>query len=199
MNIIQKPCGAGNWHLGRIANISAIVIHVMDGFLTGTDTLFSQSPEHREGALHGIASSAHYGISQTGEIHQYVQDRDTAYHAGHVAAPTWKPVADRFDFEAKMYTGINPNAFSIGIEHSGTGTREFAVKLGLSFEWPIAMLNASAELLASLCRAHKIPIDRDHIVGHHEIYEHKLCPGPAPLDRLVKMAQEIYAQHARVL
>jgi N-acetylmuramoyl-L-alanine amidase len=193
MVIIPKPCAAGNFRAGRTGNqsVSAIVIHVMDGFLAGTDALFNQSPAERQGAQQNHASSAHYGISQTGIVHQYVQDADTAFHAGNVSDPSWSRIKNDWNPTSKKYSGPNPNAFTIGIEHEGTGTEALAAKLKLAFEWPDPMVQASAALVAQLCKTHSIPIDRDHIVGHHEIFAPKTCPGPAPMDRIVSLALSI--------
>src|SRR5882672_6185511 len=128
MAIIPKPCGVGNWRAGRSGNlpVSAIVIHVMDGFLAGTDALFNQRPAQPQGAQKDHASSAHYGIGQTGVIHQYVKDADTAFHAGNVSDPSWSRLTSGWDQTLRKYTGPNPNAFTIGIEHEGTGTQAMA-------------------------------------------------------------------------
>lgn len=204
MTVTQKPCAEGNWHAGRqfhgpFNRIMGIVVHVMDGHLgngnTGTDELFNTVPAARAGALKGFASSAHYGISQNGEVHQYVKDEDTAYHAGRVRDPSWSLIASYWAKGA--YNGVNPNVFTIGIEHEGSADPAFAEKLGLSFTWPPEMMKASSELIAALCAAYRIPIDRDHIVGHHEIYEAKPCPGDLRIvDLLVQMAaQEFRSKH----
>jgi N-acetylmuramoyl-L-alanine amidase len=188
MTIIQKPCASGNWRKGRVGSaIQGIVIHVMDGYLAGTDAMFNQQPAARAGKQKGHPSSAHYGISQAGEIHQYVKDEDTAYHAGNVKNPVWPLI-----LPGGKYHGQNPNAFSIGIEHEGSADAAFAAKLKLAFEWPAAMMQASAELIASLCAKHNIRIARSNIAGHHEIYKPKPCPGDlAIVDKLVAMAAEI--------
>ena len=54
----------------------AIVIHIMEGTLKGTDAWFKNEES-------GV--SAHYGIGKQGEIHQYVGKSDTAWHAGRLA------------------------------------------------------------------------------------------------------------------
>lgn len=193
MNIIDKPCGAGNWRTGRgNQKVQLIVIHVMDGYLTGTDGLFATPPDQRKGALRGFASAAHYGIGQKGEVHRYVKDEDTAYHAGRVASPKVAVLAKSWDAKAGKYSGVNPNSISVGIEHEGTGDAAFAKKLKLSFEWPDAMMQASAELIATLCAKFALSIDRQHVVGHHEIFANKTCPGPLSIvDKLVAMASAV--------
>lgn len=161
-------CAAENFMTGRrTKTVTAIVIHLMDGSLTGTDQWFKVPPKDR--GLSGMASSAHYGIGKDGTLHQYVLEKDTAYHAGRVDMPTW----------AKALEG-NPNFTTIGIEHEGRPADE----------WPETMVLASAELVADIATRHAIPIDREHIVGHREIYSKKSCPGPhCPLDRIVHLAK----------
>lgn len=186
-----QPVGVGNFHIGRQALISAIVIHVMDGTLKGTSALFSQRPDQRNGAQHSHASSAHYGISQSGFIVHWVSEEDTAYHAGNVQEPTWVRIKDEWSKSSHRFSGLNPNAYTIGIEHEGTGSEELAKRLYLSYAWPDAMVEASAALIAQICRKHMIPMTREFIVGHNEIFSGKTCPGPAPMDRLVQRAKEI--------
>lgn len=139
----------------------AVVVHLMAGSLRGTDAWFRNRASR---------VSAHYGVGHGGDVHQYVHESDTAWHAGRVYRPTWKGVR----------RGTNPNRYTIGIEHEGH----------LADAWPEAMMEASARLIADICSRWAIPIDRDHIVGHREIYARKACPGDrVDLDRLVAMAR----------
>jgi N-acetyl-anhydromuramyl-L-alanine amidase AmpD len=131
----------------------AIVIHIMEGTLKGTDSWFGSSISQ---------VSAHYGIGVGGEVHQYVEESDTAWHAGRIHDPTWSLIKKTAD---GMY--INPNFYTIGIEHEGDAESE----------WTEAMYNTSAELIRGICQRWSIPADRLHIIGHHEIYSLKTCPG----------------------
>ncbi len=164
MTIIQKPAAPKNWREGRPCPIAGIVIHVMDGTEAGTDAWFDDPEAH---------VSAHYGVSRAGEIHQYVQEKDEAFHAGVVDRPTWPMLTEMAPF--------NPNGWTIGVEHEGTATEE----------WTDEQYAASAELVADICARHLIPIDRAHIAGHHEIRFAKSCPGLGDVDRIVRMAQEV--------
>jgi N-acetyl-anhydromuramyl-L-alanine amidase AmpD len=140
----------------------AIVIHVMEGTLAGTDSWFV-SPTSQV--------SAHYGIGKSGEVHQYVAESDAAWHAGRVWGSTWNRRRD----------GVNPNLYTVGIEHEGTADSD----------WPDAMIEASATLVREIAHRWSIPIDRDHVIGHREIYAHKTCPGSkADLDRIVSLARD---------
>jgi len=141
----------------------AVVIHIMEGSLASADSWF-QAPESQV--------SAHYGIGKDGTIHQYVGETDTAFHAGRVWKPEWSSIK----------TGVNPNLYTIGIEHEGKGESL----------WPEAMYRASATLIADVCTRWSIPIDRDHIVGHREIYGRKTCPNHVvDFNRLIALARTV--------
>ncbi len=165
MNIIQIP--SPNILKGRKGNKpEAIVIHVMEGSLSGTDSWF-KNPASKV--------SAHYGIGKNGEVHQYVQEADTAWHAGRVHAPSWRIIKTAGN---GLY--VNPNYYTIGIEHEGNETSE----------WTDAMYAADAELIKAIATRWGIPIDRDHIIGHHEIYSIKTCPGfKVDMDKIVAMCR----------
>jgi N-acetylmuramoyl-L-alanine amidase-like protein len=89
-------------------------------------------------------SSAHYTVSKQGAVGQSVKEEDIAWHAG-----WWKT-----------------NKASIGIEHAGYVNNP---------SWFTEdMYRASARLSAYLSKRYKIPLDRKHIIGHHEVPG---CPG----------------------
>lgn len=160
--IIKDQRIPGNHTKGRSRPIDMIVVHVMEGTMAGTLAWF-RNPE--------AEASAHYGISRSGEIVQYVRDADTAWHAGRVDRPTAPQVIER--------PGVNPNSYSIGIENEGTGK-----------EPPTeAQVRANVELIRWLCSRYAIPISRRHIVGHREIYAGKACPGMIDVLELVARAQ----------
>lgn len=143
-------CAKTNFHVGRgIYKPKAIVIHLAAGSLGGTDAWFLNPAS---------TVSAHYCIGTSGTVHQYVKDSDTAYHTGVIHNPTWPAIIK----------GINPNIYTIGIEHEGE----------LGDVWPEEQLQASIAITAGLCKEFSIPIDALHIIGHHEIYDGHACPGP---------------------
>lgn len=143
-----------------------IVIHIMAGTLAGTDSWFG-SPKSKV--------SAHYGIGKKGETHQYVSEGDTAWHAGRVSNPSFK-----------LYKkDVNPNLYTIGIEHEGED---------LSKEITAEQKAASAILIADICKRYNIPIDRDHIIGHYQVFDQKpFCPATdkSIIDDLVSTAKKI--------
>lgn len=163
MPITSRWIGSPNRTAGRKGyRPEAIVIHIMEGTLAGTDSWFKSTKSK---------VSAHYGIGRNGEVHQYVAEGDTAQHAGRTFNCTWK--GKRRD--------VNPNLNTIGIEHEGHANTD----------WSAKMYAASAELIADIANRWSIPMDRDHIVGHREIYGKKTCPGArVDLDHLIDLAQQ---------
>ena len=88
MTIKWLGANSNNFQVGRSGNkIDKVVLHWIVGKLAAADSTF-QNPER--------IASAHYGIGHT-EVHQYVREEDTAYHAGNLTV----------------------NRQSIGIEHEG--------------------------------------------------------------------------------
>lgn len=155
-------CPDANFHRGRPFGLQpeAIVIHVMDGTFAAGESVFRDPTTQK---------SAHYGISKMGEVHQYVDENDTAFHAGIVVNPSWPLLKPR----------VNPNFYTIGIEHEG---RPDDI-------WPEAQLSASVALIGQIAERWKIALDDLHVIRHHQIRASKTCPGnwlqiPAVLKRV---------------
>lgn len=163
MNVAPRGAAKGNFAVGRKGHrIEAIVIHLMAGSMEGTLSWF-RNPASKV--------SAHYGVSRKGEVVRYVNDEDTAYHAGTVDHPTAELVLAK--------PGVSPNLWSIGIEHEGTADQEPTA----------AQMVASAELVASLCARYSIPIDAKHIIPHRAIRASKTCPGKIDVLELITLAR----------
>lgn len=166
MDIIQKP--TANHYNGRFGyKPELIVIHVMDGTLAGTDSWFQTGS-----AAAGNPVSAHYGIGVHGEVHQYVAEENGAWHAGRILNPTFK-----------LFKGmnVNPNYYTIGIEHEGKADSV----------WSPEMKAASAAMIKAVCARWNIPIDRDHVIGHYQVFSGKPnCPAvnKGIIDELVALA-----------
>jgi N-acetylmuramoyl-L-alanine amidase len=143
-------CPESNFRKGRPLGFrpEAIVIHIMDGSFSAGESVFLGE---------GTQKSAHYGISKEGVIHQYVDENNTAFHAGIVVNPTWE----------LLKPGINPNFYTVGIEHEG---RPDDI-------WPDTQLTASAGLIGEIVARWNIPVDLQHLPRHHQIRANKTCPG----------------------
>jgi len=134
----MKQIPSPNFWKGHQKRI-AVVLHVSVGTIESIDSWFSTSQSQ---------VSAHYGISKTGEVHQYVSEKNSAWAVGVVKKPSWK-----------LIKNTNPNWYTISIEHEGYQTTI----------WTEAMKKASTELVRGICERNNIPITRDNIIGHYEI------------------------------
>jgi hypothetical protein len=170
MNIIRKPCALENFRSERQGfQVEAVVIHIVDGGIAGCDATFASSSLT-------LRRSAHYCVAKNGNIHQYVDEQDTAFHAGRIQQPTWTGLKKKPDGGL-----INPNLYTIGIEHEGRATDE----------WMDTQYNASAELLADISRRYPplATLNRKNVVMHREIFSGKTCPGfKVSLEELINRA-----------
>jgi N-acetylmuramoyl-L-alanine amidase len=155
-------CHPANFRKGRPAGVvpDAVVIHVIVGSLRTADAWFNDARAQ---------VSAHYAVGKDGTVHQYVEEFDTAFHAGTVERATWK----------LLRAGVNPNAHTIGIEHEGfEGTA-----------WTPGMYAATAELVRAAAARWGFPVDDQHVVAHRDIRATKTCPGRvADLARIIAEA-----------
>lgn len=87
----------------------------------------------------GHRASAHYIVRGDGHVEQMVRELDVAFHANNRSM----------------------NERSVGIEHVGFVDRPR--------DFTGAMYAASARLAADVCRRYDIPVDRRHLIGHHEV------------------------------
>ena len=162
-------CAERNFRRGRPAHLAveAIVIHIIDGSQAGADATFLDNTLSNP-------RSAHYSVGRDGAIHQYVQESDTAFHAGVVVNPTW--AAMKKDSSGAY---VNPNFYTIGIEHDGRADDE----------WTDAMYAASSALIHAIAARypeHLGQLDRNNVVMHREIRANKTCPGfKVDMNRLI--------------
>jgi len=124
----------------RSRNIQGLVIHSMWGTYAGSIAWFKNP---------SAQGSAHYCISENGEITQCVLDKDVAWHAGYYD----EPIAD--------WLKPNPNEVTIGIELED--------KRDTNWQYPTLQRTAFIELVDFLCKKWTIPKDSEHILLHKGI------------------------------
>jgi N-acetyl-anhydromuramyl-L-alanine amidase AmpD/peptidoglycan hydrolase-like protein with peptidoglycan-binding domain len=164
-------CCADNFKSGRGGlKPEAIVIHRSGGSLTDLDARCNKPQAF---------SSAHYGVGPAGEVHQYVEETDTAFHAGIVVTPRANIV--------DVKPGVNPNLYTIAIEQAGSPGETLTD----------AQYEATAALICDIARVWKISLDSDHIVLHSDIRSGRVCPGEGfDPDRVLNLARSAAAQPA---
>ncbi|MFD3993783.1 N-acetylmuramoyl-L-alanine amidase [Streptomyces sp. NPDC058583] len=86
-------------------------------------------------------ASAHYIVRADGRVTQMVETKNEAFHAGNKTV----------------------NMHSIGIEHEG-----YAIKGGSNW-YKESQYDTTAEMVKYLADKYKVPLTREHIVGHDEV------------------------------
>ena len=145
---------------------AAIVVHTTVGTFESVVSWFA-NPASRV--------CAHYLVALQGHLAQFVDERDTARHAGRVLRPTARLVRER--------EGTSPNLFTVGIEFEDGGDPG-------GVDRPDAQYRVGATLIAQVAARWGIPLDRDHVIGHREVFAAKECPGNLDVERLVHEALE---------
>jgi N-acetylmuramoyl-L-alanine amidase len=142
MQIKKVPASPQNYTKGRPGGkVKGIVIHVMDGTLNGTGTWFA-NPES--------SVSAHYGVGLT-EIHQFVDEGDTAWHVGKWSA----------------------NVNTIGIEHEGKQEKGRPKWQPTNEQYWL-----SVHLASDICRRHGLEPSPKTILPHSAFNPlRENCPG----------------------
>lgn len=163
--------GGDNYRVGRREDVAGIADHVTEGTAASVISWFNTP---------AADVSSHYMVKKDGGIIQFVDEGDEAWAQGRVHGATAKLVLAR--------PGKNPNSYLISIEHEGSGNADLTD----------AQRTASAELHADIALRHKFPLDRDHVIGHHEVYDLKSCPGKIDLDKLVKEALTFAAEPSTI-
>jgi N-acetylmuramoyl-L-alanine amidase len=142
----------------------AIIVHTTVGTFAGTTAWF----ENEESRV-----SSHYLVALDGRVAQFVDEAHAARHAGRVLRPTAGIVNERSE---------SPNLYTIGIEFEDGGDPH-------EVERPDAQYVAGADLIAGIAARWAIPLDREHVLGHREIFAAKGCPGNLVVERLIEMAR----------
>ena len=125
----ELEVATGNYDTSRVT-IDRIVIHTMVGTWQAAAARFDNQTSK---------VSAHYGVKLDGGLVHWLEEYNTAYHAGNYAM----------------------NQRSIGIEHEDGGDYN-----GVR---PDVLYTTSANLVRDICKFYNIPIDRQHILKHSEV------------------------------
>jgi N-acetylmuramoyl-L-alanine amidase len=160
MEIKNVPASPSNYSLGRPnGKVGGIVIHVMDGTLEGTGAWF-QNPQ--------AEASAHYGVGLT-EVHRFVEEENTAWHAGKWSA----------------------NVNTIGIEHEGKQEKGKPRWTPTNEQYWL-----SVNLAANICRRHRLEPSVKTILPHSAFNPlRQNCPGEGfPLFKYIEDVKEALAK-----
>ena len=150
-----------NYEKGRGGHVpDMIVIHIADGTRDSVYNTFMTTQK-----------SSHFLVNQDGSIWQFVGSGDTAWGNGIVVNPVSELVLAR--------VGVNPNSYSISIEHEGFGTADINA----------VQYSTTIQLVSYLCKKWNIPVDRTHIIRHQEIEAVKTCPGLVSVEKIIEQVR----------
>jgi N-acetyl-anhydromuramyl-L-alanine amidase AmpD len=138
---------------------AAIVVHTTDGSLSAAIAWLAGPSE----------VSAHYVVGLDGSVASLVDEDEPARHAGRVREPTAAIVRER---------GGDPNLYTIGVEFEDGGEPLTVTRTSFQYD-------AGARLIAAIAERWGIPLDREHVIGHREIFAAKACPGNLDIDSLL--------------
>jgi hypothetical protein len=123
-----------------------------------------------------VDADSTFWCKRDGQLDRFLNDEDKVWTNGAWSAPNLSNPVIRDLFNR----GINTNDVSLTVEHQGFANQEITE----------AQYESTSDLVAYWCRTYNIPCDRNHIVGHYEVGEHKQCPGKAvSINRIVEMAK----------
>lgn len=141
----------------------AIAIHIADGLKASVVATFKDP---------AVQKSSHFLVNKDGSITQFVSTSKVAYCTGNIDNPV---------SELALTRTLNPNSWSLAIEHEGFGTQDITD----------AQYQTTAKLCKFLHDKWGIPLDRTHIFGHREVYSLKTCPGLINIDKIIQMARKL--------
>lgn len=170
MQIIQK----GNQHTNSSSRDGhvpiAIVDHISGGTMSSMDAWFTSKGN--------LQSSAHFGISKSGVIHQYLPIERMAWANGLAVDNMSKAKSALIREQAP----VNPNKYTVSIEHEGTDGNLTEAQFAASV-WLHKHIASEVKRIYGK----ELLLDSKHVIGHFQIdpVRKPFCPGPKfPWDRL---------------
>ncbi len=163
MPLIFIGAAVENFQPGRAAGLrpEAVVLHRSGGSREFWRARFNQAVSQQ---------SAHYVVSRSGSVDQYVLEGDTAFHTGLAIGATW----------SQLRANVNPNFYTFGIELEGIAADD----------WPEPQVAATATLVADLASRWQIALDADHVIRHSAIRASSQCPGDTcPIAAIIERAR----------
>lgn len=140
-----------------------IVNHISEGSAESCISWFT-TPNNRE-------SSAHFLVSKSGEVFQFVEIEDKAWANGVVKKPHPDSILNkRF--------GVNPNWYTVSIEHEGVFAETKGELTKAQLEATILLHKYIIEYIRNKWKI-DMPISNKHIIGHNVIdsVTRGDCPG----------------------
>jgi N-acetylmuramoyl-L-alanine amidase len=166
---------AGNAHTNKSSRDGhvpdMIVDHISQGSLSSMVSWFTSSGNN--------VSSAHFGVGKKGEVRQFVAIEDMAWGNGlRTDGKTTPHVGQSTLTVVKSRPKVNPNKYTISIEHEGIWEQTKGELTNAQLAATIMLHEYIIEYIKDKW-GKDIPVDRNHIVGHYEVapVTKPFCPG----------------------
>lgn len=181
---IVKDLSPNFWEGWDVYKPIGVVLHITEGTFSSSKS-WLKSPASN--------ASSHYLVGD--EIHQLVEEKNRAWHAGKIVNPKWKglipvplgsitnPIKDLTHYDTQFGHGeqgsqyihigggavyLNPNNYTLGIEVALTsGTVVPSWKTWTNVAW----------LVRDICKRYGWTINELQVIHHNEIRADKTCPG----------------------
>lgn len=184
MQIIQKGNSYTN-SSSRDGHVPmAIVDHISGGTMSSMDSWFTSKGN--------IVSSAHFGVSKAGDIHQYVPIERMAWANGLAVAAIAKATAPLIKEQAP----VNPNKYTVSIEHEGTDGALTEAQFAATV-WLHQYIAGEVKRIYGK----ELLLDSKHVIGHFQVdpIRKPYCPGPKfPWERLYVALKPKEAEDVKV-
>lgn len=175
--IVQK--GNSNTNYSSRDGIVPVIIvdHISGGSMSSMDSWFQSAGNE--------VSSAHFGVSKSGEIHQYVAIEKMAWANGLKV----DAIKDATAPIIKERSPVNPNKYSVSIEHEGTDGELTEAQFQASV-WLHFYIQSEVKRIYGK----DMILDEKHVIGHFQVDPKRkpFCPGPKfPWARLYQALKPI--------
>lgn len=161
--IVQK--GNSNTNFSSRDGIVPVIIvdHISGGSMSSMDSWFQSSGN--------TVSSAHFGVSKSGEIHQYVAIEKMAWANGLKV----DAIKDATAPIIKERSPVNPNKYSVSIEHEGTDGELTEAQFQASV-WLHFYIQSEVKRIYGK----DMVLDEKYVIGHFQVDPKRkpFCPGP---------------------
>lgn len=154
-------------HTSRDNHVPFVIVnHITAGSLSSVDNWFTSKNNDK--------ASAHFTVGRNGEIHQYVDIRKRAWHAG-----LTKEAVQFATAPVVLKQKINPNAYTVGIEHEGYEGNGIDGTLTEEQFWATVWLHRYIKEQVFKLFNRRMELNEENVIGHFQVDPRRKpnCPG----------------------
>lgn len=186
MKLVKDFIAANHWNHRSGHKPIAIVNHITEGSVQSARNWFKNPASQ---------VSSHFIVAKDGTVYYMVPITETTWCNGGIEYP-----ADKQTKVIRDNPRINPNYYTVSIEHEGVWSER---KGGLTEPQLKATIELHKWIISEVKKAYgvTIPADRDHILGHMDISPRSRpnCPGQNfPFDAIIRALTDESKPEAKI-